>query len=163
MLDTGAKISVIEYDIIKTIKTIKIDKSNLEVRCANGSQIKVKGKAKLKITIGNHCKMIEFQVTEGVIPKLIGEMNLLNAFDIWLMQNTKQGVSYIERNICSNKTNKVDPEIQKILEGYHVILMKHKWDIGLTKLTKHNIITEGPPAVINPRRQPSIKAHRRKH
>ena len=42
MLDTGAKISVIEYDIIKKIKTIKIDKSNLEVRCANGSQIKVK-------------------------------------------------------------------------------------------------------------------------
>ena len=38
MLDTGAKISVIEYDIIKTIETIKIDKSNLEVRCANGSK-----------------------------------------------------------------------------------------------------------------------------
>ena len=32
--------------------------------------------------------------------------------------------------------------------------MKHKWDIGLTKLTKHDIITEGPPVVINPRRQP---------
>jgi len=51
MLDTGANISVIEYDIIKTIKTIKIDKSNLEVKCANGRQTKVKGKAKLKITI----------------------------------------------------------------------------------------------------------------
>ena len=65
MLDTGPKISVIEYDIITTI--------NPEVRCAKGSQVKVKGKAKLKITIGNHCKMIEFQVAEDVIPKLIGE------------------------------------------------------------------------------------------
>ena len=121
MLDTGAKIGEIEYDIIKTIKTIKIDKSNLEVRCANGSQIKVKEKAKLKITIGNHCKIIEFQVTEGVIPKLIGGMNLLNAFDICLHQNKN-----MERNLCSNETNKVDPEIQKLLEVYDTIFMKHK-------------------------------------
>ena len=35
MLDTGAKISVIEYDIITTINTIKIDKSYPEVRCKN--------------------------------------------------------------------------------------------------------------------------------
>ena len=86
--------------------------------------------------------MIEFQVTEGVIPKLIGRMNLLNAFDICLHQNNKQYLSYIEKNLCSNETNKVDPEIQKLLEVYDTIFMKHKWDIGLTKLTKHDIITE---------------------
>jgi len=40
------------------------------------------------------------------------------------------------------------------LEVYDTIFRKHKWDIGLTKLTKHDIITEGPPVVINPRRQP---------
>ena len=48
----------------------------------------------------------------------------------------------------------MDPEIQKLLEVYDTIFMKHKRDIGLTKLTKHDIITEGPPVVINPRRQP---------
>ena len=96
--------------------------------------------------------MIVFQVTECVIPKLIGEMNLLNAFDICLQQNNKQNVSYIERNPFSNETNKVDPEIQKLFEVYDAIFMKHKWDTGLTKLTKHDIITEGHPVVINPRR-----------
>ena len=69
-------------------------------------------------------------------------MNLLNAFDICLHQNNKQDTNYIERNLCWNETNKVDPEIQKLLEVCHTIFMKHKWDIGLTKLTKHDIITE---------------------
>ena len=45
--------------------------------------------------------MIEFQVTEGVIPKLIGGMNLLNAFDICLHRNNKKSMF---------KGNERDPE-----------------------------------------------------
>ena len=33
-------------------------------------------------------------------------------------------------------------------------MIQFSWNISLTKLTKHDIITEEPPAVINPRRKP---------
>ena len=71
-----------------------------------------------------------------------------------LHQNNKQDTNYIERDLCSNETSKVDPEIQKLLKVYDTIFMNHKWNIVLTRLTKHDIITEGPPVLINPRRQP---------
>ena len=46
-------------------------------------------------------------------------------------------------------------DIQTLLtENYNTTFMKHKWDIGLTNVIKHGIDTEGPPVVVNARRQP---------
>ena len=98
--------------------------------------------------------MVEFQITEGGIPKLIGGMNLLNAFDICLKENYSQGGVNSERDICSNETETVDPDIQSLLIEYDTTFMKHKWDISLTNLIKHDINTTGSPVVMNPRRQP---------
>ena len=43
--------------------------------------------------------MVEFKITEVVIPKLIGGMNLLNLFDICLKENYSQGGVNGERDL----------------------------------------------------------------
>ena len=88
---------------------------------------------------------------------MIGGINLLNAFQIYLSMAdmNRYELNYIDVTKDELKTvQKVDLEIQKILEEFKTIFMKHKWDIGKTAIVKHEINTKGPPIVINPRRQP---------
>ena len=112
ILDTRKKISVIEFDIVKSKNKIMTDRSAISVRCSNESQIYIRRKTTLEATIGKKRKMIKFQVIERVLLKLIGEMNLLNAFSISLQEPGDQGVSKAERDICSNDTDPIDHVFQ---------------------------------------------------
>ena len=66
----------------------------------------------MKVTIGKSSKMIEFQITEGVIPKLIGGINLLNAFNIHLQEDILLNDISRERDICSNEVLTIHSDIQ---------------------------------------------------
>ena len=66
---------------------------------------------------------------QGCFSKINRGIDLLNTFGVCLHKSNKQDTNYIEKNLCSNETNKVDPEIQKLLEVYDTIFMKHEWDI----------------------------------
>ena len=52
-----------------------------------------------------------------------------------------------------NQSYKNELKNEKVKE-FHDIFMKHKWDIGITNIVKHEIQTNSKPIVINPRRQP---------
>ena len=155
MLDTGAKISVLEFDLTKSMGKLKVNETKMDIRCANGSKIPIMGKTIINVKLGNIMKEIEFYVTKGVIPRMIGGINLLNEFDIRLKIsesiNSHEELAIIEID-KSDKT--IDNEILFVIKEYDVIFMKHKWDVGKTELLKHEIKTMGDPIVINPRRQP---------
>jgi len=105
-----------KVDIMKANDSIKIHKSNIDVRFASGSQIQIEGKATLEITIGKKNRMVEFQIVEGVIPKLIGGMNFLNTLDICLKENEKK-IYLFERN--EDRGSRYPITIVKIRHGVY--------------------------------------------
>ena len=60
MLDTGAKISVLEYELLKCMGRYKLYETETDIRCANDSQIEIVGKSILTMNIGYIYHEIEF-------------------------------------------------------------------------------------------------------
>ena len=159
LLDTGAKISVIELKLLNRIGIYKIKESDISIKCANESQLQIVGKVNIKVELNNLYKKIDFYVAKKISPAVIGGINLLDLFNIRLKFNPvneiKESLNSIEPNNNSYKIEiQNDVNIQNILKEYDDIFMKHKWDVGKTELIKHEILTNSKPIVMNPRRQP---------
>ena len=75
-LDSGAEINVIDGGFLKTImKNTKVklfkEHSQVKIRCANGTSMKVLGKAELNIEIGNKIEKQVFTVVSKIKPRII--------------------------------------------------------------------------------------------
>ena len=173
LLDTGASISVVDRTIVDKLQNIKINVSHTgNVKCANESKVTILGRAKLNVNIGDESHEINFYVSERLSPKVIAGIDFLNSFKIKLVkQEYKIMDDNVLCNIEANFGNKITNEdrINKALKCLDVdkntklgrlvvkfpnIFMANKWDIGCTKLAKHQIKTVGKPIALNPRRQP---------
>ena len=51
LLDTGARINVIDEEVVNKLKNVKIKIAEDRIACANGSKLKTKGRAILNIEI----------------------------------------------------------------------------------------------------------------
>ena len=60
LLDTGAKISVIEYDLLRKLGRFKINETDTKIKCANESSLKVIGMTTVEIKINDQVKKIDF-------------------------------------------------------------------------------------------------------
>ena len=89
LLDTGARMNVIDSSIIKEIGNPGLEKHGDKIWCANGSPLKTLGRIKLKINIGSREENIVFVVVENVSPSIIGGIDLLRRFDIKLVKVIK--------------------------------------------------------------------------
>jgi len=158
LLDTGAKISVIKYELLKRIGKFTIINSDINVKCANNSSLKIMGKVYLNVKLNEKMENIDFYVAKEISPPVICGINLLNKFNIKLTINeiyNEKSVNVIEfKSKALEFENIKDETILKILKKYESIIMKHKWDIGKTDIVKHEIITNSKPIATNPRRQP---------
>ena len=179
LLDTGARINVIDEEVVNNLKNVKIKIAEDRIACANGSKLKTKGRAILNIEIDGIVKDIEFIVAEGLSPKIIGGIEFLNIFKIYLKKSN--GIEIIDNKIIDNYSQlcsieakfgnitsddvrfKKATEVLKldrncvlfdIVERNKNIFMANKWDIGKTTLLKHSICTSGGPILVKPRRQP---------
>ena len=179
LLDTGARVNVIDAEIVKDFKNCKWKIGEDKVSCANGSALKTKGRVQLNVEIDGVEKEIEFIVAENLSPRIIGGIIFLNKFGIKLnkidfCENIKSYQGENCNEICSidakfgltvtdesrfKKTLEVfqlnkESELYKIIERNKGIFMAHKWDIGKTDLIKHSIVTTEGPILMKPRRQP---------
>ena len=151
LLDTGAKINVILEDLINKIEgKIKYSLSDIHVTCANDSSLKILGYINLKIKLNRIEVEEKFYIARQINPSMIAGIDLLEKLGIRLIMND----FYSKDNMYVNQISIESVAIKKLIQEYDSIFMKHKWDIGVTKLTKHEIKTEGGPIVVNPRRQP---------
>ena len=146
LLDTGASINVIEKSLLSQKDLKDVQKDTISATCANGDTLKINGKLKILIQIGKLKKEVEFYVVEKVKPKIVAGMPFLNLFGFELV--TKENVSNIDAD------QHKDEKLKSLLNKFDSIFMKNKWDVGKTNLLKHEIITNGSPIQINPRRQP---------
>ena len=89
----------------------------------------------------------DFYIVDKVRPKVNAGMPFLKTFNIHLSFH-KNLLEFYAQNDYSKDGFK------KLLDDYKGIFMKNKWDVGITNLTKHLIVTNGPPIQMNPRRQP---------
>ena len=180
LLDTGARMNVIDSSIIKEIGGIDIKPHNEGIWCANGSPLETFGNVKLKIQIGNKEENVIFVVVKKVSPPIIGGIDLLRQFNIKLMkindsitENTEIENNFNE--ICniearfSNSNNdekrfsraiklfdlKKGDKMYQIINENKEVFMADKWDIGKTDLLWHEIKTTEGPIHMNPRRQPA--------
>ena len=162
LLDTGARISVIENSLLKMLGIFKIESTEVSVRCANESNLKILGKVRINVKLNDEIKNILFYIADSISPSMIGGINLLKEFDIELIM--KSSKDYIRENIKFinnlettdkyNLENCDDINVNKIVKDFEIIFMKHKWDVGKTNLLKHEIMTNSKPIASNPRRQP---------
>ena len=179
LLDTGARINVIDNNVISTWKNVKRKLGNDKVSCANGSPLQTKGRVILEVEIDRVIKEIEFIVAEGLSPEIIGGIEFLNQFGIKLCKTTQNsliesGDSLNYTELCSIEAKygscvndesrflkaieilKLDKnsDLYNIIERNKTIFMINKWDIGKTNWIKHSIDTNEGPILVKPRRQP---------
>ena len=180
LLDTGARMNVIDSSIIKEIGNPGLEKHGDKIWCANGSPLKTLGRIKLKINIGSREENIVFVVVENVSPSIIGGINLLRRFDIKLVkviENKSEIATALFDNIeiCNieakfgKKTSdelrfkrtielvglRCGNKLYEVIKRNAEVFMIDKWDIGKTNLLKHEIKTVEGPIHLNPRRQPA--------
>jgi len=182
LLDTGARINVIDITAVKEIGNVEIKLIKNGIFCANGSPLKTIGLVELIVIIDGIEKKIEFVVVENLSPKIIGGVNLLNNFNIRLVKKYKEEIKVYDdfenvmcQEICSiaakfgeiitdemrfKKIRDIlnldkSDKLFDILFKNKEVFMANKWDIGKTNLVKHEIITSGQPILLNPRRQPA--------
>ena len=172
LLDTGARINVMDESIIRKLG-LTIEPTEERLRCANNSKLDTLGKTSIKTTIGNIAKMITFIVVKEVIPQVIGGIELQKQFGIRLKwekeRNEAEGEEYmckIEARYGQQTTDEdrlkraeecieiTDKVIKEIIRRNKGVFMADKWDIGCTKLIKHEIVTKGAAIKMKPRRQP---------
>jgi len=173
LLDTGARVNVIDGKMLKNMKDVKIEMTNERLRAANDSVIKTLGKAILETEINGCTKWIEFIVVDKLSPSVIGGIDLQKKFNIKLKIEPVE-VEQINYQVCEIIANfgkevtddqrfekainifKIDKksELYGIISKNKAAFMIDSWDIGCTNLIKHSIITEGGPILIKPRRQP---------
>jgi transposase InsO family protein len=183
LLDTGARINVIDKENIKDLGNVQIRSMYDGISCANGSALKVLGRTILEVEINQKKAKIEFVIAENVSPKVIAGISLLSVFGIQLRM--KETVKHMNETIfkrqelmesmCSLEANfggKVDDELRfkntvellgvtrnseiyDILAKNKGVFMANKWDIGKTNILKHTILTSEEPILIKPRRQPA--------
>lgn len=72
-LDTGADISVIDYDYVE--KLVGVDKitrnSNKFIKCANNSRMNIEGSVELRIDVAGKEKICKFWAVKQLFPKII--------------------------------------------------------------------------------------------
>ena len=179
LLDTGARMNVVDDEVIRSWSGIRRIMSVDTISCANGSALKTKGKVILDIEIGDIKKEIEFIVAEGLLPNIIAGIEFLNKFGIRLKKEGLNDISEYDETIkygtlCSIEarfgekvtdnsrftkaveTLKLDKEsdLYNIISKNRSIFMANKWDIGRTDLIRHSIDTTDGPVLVKPRRQP---------
>jgi hypothetical protein len=71
LLDTGARVNVIELSLIKNIPNTRIRESRRRLACANASELINYGTVLLKIKIEGSQKNIKFYVVKGMNPEMI--------------------------------------------------------------------------------------------
>ena len=62
LLDTGARISVLDKSIIDKIRNIKLDVSDDKIFCANDSSLKIYGKVTLLVQLIVKRKILNFML-----------------------------------------------------------------------------------------------------
>ena len=180
LLDTGARMNVIDSSVIKNIEGVDIKSYDEGIWCANGSTLETLGRVKLKVKIGNREENITFVVVKKVSPSVIGGIELLKQFNIKLMKVKEGTYEDFNRNasikeLCSieagfGKLINDDIRFKKVIEFLNIrkenelyniikknvnVFMADKWDIGRTNLIEHEIKTTEGPIRLNPRRQPA--------
>ena len=181
MLDTGARINVIDEDVIKDWKNVKRRLSEENVSCANGSPLTTRGKVILEVEIDKNVENVEFVVAVDLSPKIIAGIEMLTKFGIKLSKKNEKQVYVSDQlekinfaELCSlnpkygnvitddmrfNKTIETlklekNNNLYKVIERNKSAFMANKWDIGKTSLLKHTIETVEGPILLKPRRQP---------
>jgi hypothetical protein len=183
LLDTGARINVIDEEILNDLETVKIMPITDNIACANGSTLQVKGKTQLMVEINGEKAKMEFVIAKNLSPKIIAGVSLLGVFGIQLkMRNYRQGtdeerckIAREEEELCTIEAKfggeVTDEEriqvtlklhnIERTSELYEVmwenkgVFMANKWDIGKTNILKHTILTGEQPVLVKPYRQPA--------
>lgn len=178
LLDTGARINVISKRIVEEWHNITIYTTDEKLRCANDSRLETIGKIKIDVLMGERKEEIEFLVVESIKPDIIGGIELQKQFDIelkWKSQqnseqqsNKKNYICEIEANFGRTTTDEdrykkteqclelmTNKKLQEIIKQNKGVFMADNWDIGCTKIVKHEIKTKGGPIRIKPRRQPA--------
>ena len=89
LLDTGARINVIDEDVIKDWKNVKRRLSEENVSCANGSPLTTRGKVILEVEIDKNVENVEFVVAVDLSPKIIAGIEMLTKFGIKLSKKMK--------------------------------------------------------------------------
>ena len=165
LLDTGARVNVIEASLIKNIPNIRIRESRRRLACANASELINYGTVLLKIKIEGNQKNIKFYVVKGMNPEMIAGVDFLDNFGIKLIKKSIQNSDvFMIRDSPSDEDRlkritdlyggKVDDQLMNMIKEFKSIFMADKWDIGKTSLTKHKIETNGEPVLVKPYRQP---------
>ena len=165
LFDTGAKISVVDRNVVKKLG-LKISKEKSKsVSCANGSELIILGKIRINVEFNNKIVKGEFYVADKIYPEVVIGIDVLDILKIRLveiddmMNNVLSLEAKFHKNI-SNMENLKNIDISKnhilfpIISKYKHIFMRNKWDIGRTEIIKHRILTECPPILIKSRRQP---------
>ena len=180
LLDTGARINVINKNILKLLEDIEIEYTEETLRCANDSKLEVIGKVTLRVEAGMQANNVSFIVVEHMSPQIIAGIEFQRIFGIKLYWNkkfsNKEAVEENDRHnyICEitakygrNTTDedrfkktkecltlKEGSRLHEIISNNKNVFMADHWDIGCTKLVKHKIVTNGNPINIKPWRQP---------
>ena len=168
LLDTGARINVMNWKTFQRFQGVILTNTDITLHCANDGELKVKGKARLKVTISGMTRWITFTIVQQLTPDVIGGVEMQNEFRINLVwkRDPEEHISNIvaqfgkkisgeERFQRAKETLKTcDPKIIELIRKYQDVFMATKWDIGCTTLLKHKIKTRGDPINIKPRRQP---------
>jgi transposase InsO family protein len=165
LLDTGARVNVIEANIVQRMKNVKIRESTRRLTCANDSELINYGTILVKVIIEGRQRMVEFYVVKGLDPEMIAGVDLLDKFGIKLTKEvTNNNQVFMIRESPSSEerlkrikklySNKMDDQLMSLITEFNSIFMADKWDIGKTILTKHKIDTHGEPVLVKPYRQP---------
>ena len=182
LLDTGARINVIDLEIAQKLQ-IRINKKTISsVICANGSGMDIVGTCSIIVVWKNKRINQLFYVAKAVFPAIIFGITLIRAIGLelrWSRESTMKDRTYTDKTngeICAlnpyintleytdkmrflNAKEKLNlregNKLYKCINKFKNIFMAGRWDIGKTTLVKHRIDTSGQPILQKPRRQPN--------
>ena len=111
----------------------------------------------------NKRRKIEVTVVKNIRPEFIGGINVMTSFgiklidvnniDAVLVNQSYTDLARVQKALeCAGKEQ--NEEIIQMIKKFGCIFMASKFDLGFTKLVRHEMITKGGPIMQPPRRQP---------
>ena len=82
LLNTGARINVMSWNIVKMLKDVVIEECEEKLKCANDSRLETMGRTTIEVKLEDMKKKFRFIIVKSVSPDIIGGIDLQRQFGL---------------------------------------------------------------------------------